>query len=601
MASVNSSELRFYMELVLRLLRQPTYPRPNRGSVERDAETFVARAELEGIGFLTKTLPRLGKWLLESIEVGNIVGPPPGFRQLRDCALPAFMQDALMRLFDVDGRLLDEACPQALAYAEQVLFACYKLELPYAKAEEERVVGGFVATERELAECTIPRDELLYVAGSIVKQVVGGFNPDHFKPRHGPGAVATGEKAERKWYFDTVYAQLEKFYPYFTHFTTCGAGVDKEFWPEKAPRKAALNGHAKVVLVPKDSRGPRLISCEPLAYQWVQQGIAEQVVDLISRHKLTAGHVNFTDQTVNGRWALESSLTRALATLDLKDASDRVSLELVRALFPRVLLERLEASRSVATELPSGELLPLVKFAPMGSALCFPVLSLVVWSLAVASISLRRGKTLQEGKTGVYVFGDDLIVPSDEAQSVMDDLERYGLRVNRAKSFIRSNYRESCGVDAFKGVVVTPTRVKRRWTGRRSDGSALASYAEVANALTRKGYTDAASFLWESLDRTYGFIPYAPAGSGFPAKECDSWVISRFLNEVNGVKHRWNRAYQHWEMRVVRLTTDSRKPEFSGWPRLLRSLVQPVVDADPDEVVLPRSTRMKRGWAPCWA
>jgi len=596
--NLKSAETQVYLDLVLQVLRQPQYHRPNAASIERDCETVMSRTATEGVSFLTKTMPKFGKAILEGIETGRL-NPCVGFGAHGRTRLPAFMQDAVSRLFQNDGTLQVDPSPEALSYLEQVLFLCYKIELPSELEADHRVVSDFVKTEEDLAELALGESELLIVARSLITRVVAGFDASNIHPQHGPGAVATGETAERKWRFDTVYAQLEKFYPYWSWFTPRPAGVGFEFRHELAPRYARENGCAKVVLVPKDSRGPRLISAEPLAYQFIQQGLMRQLVPLIENHPLTRGHVNFRDQSVNGRLALESSKDKSLATLDLKEASDRVSVELVRRLFPKEVADVLFATRSVATRLPSGEVLPLRKFAPMGSALCFPVLSLVVYAVAVASIVLcEEGAGLQEGKAGVYVFGDDIIVPTPYVSTVMDALESVGLKVNRAKSFHASNFRESCGVDAFRGVLVTPTRLHTRWTGRRSDGNALASYAATANALHKKGYSYAATYIWAILEKTYGFIPWGLANSGYVCKECENLGVAELLNESLGVKRRWNRDLQRVEFKVPVVRSRKREAQFDDWGRLLRGLVSPVLDGDPSVVVEARSTEIKRVWAP---
>jgi hypothetical protein len=82
---------------------------------------------------------------------------------------------------------------------------------------------------------------------------------------------------------------------------------------------------AKLTAVPKDSRGPRLICVHPKEAIWIQQGQRLKLEAAITSSNLTKGRINFTDQTVNGGLALESSKSGRLATLDLKEASDRIS------------------------------------------------------------------------------------------------------------------------------------------------------------------------------------------------------------------------------------------------------------------------------------
>lgn len=358
-------------------------------------------------------------------------------------------------------------------------------------------------------------------------------------------------------------------------------------------------GVAKVVLVPKDSRGPRLISCEPLEYQWIQQGLGRKLFDYLERiNPLTRKRVNFTHQDINQKLAQDSSRSLKFATLDLSDASDRVSLSLVRRVFIDLpeLLGHLEACRTTATTLPDGRVLDLNKFAPMGSALCFPVEAYIFWVLIVAARVWETREPLKRVGESTFVYGDDIIVPTDKAPQCIQILESVGLRVNRDKSCITGSFRESCGVDAFKGVNVTPARLRTLWTGRSTDGSAYASYAAMANELGFRGYKIASTFLWNRIEQTYGRIPYGTVNSGFPCKVVQSPMLAISLNRKL-LRWRLNRRLQRIEFLVKFLKPRKIASELDDWPRLLRDTVSEVSLQDPSVVVVPRSTQIKRGWA----
>jgi hypothetical protein len=261
---------------------------------------------------------------------------------------------------------------------------------------------------------------------------------------------------------------------------------------------------AKVILVPKDSRGPRLISCEPLENQWIQQGIMKELVKFIENHPLTKGMINFTDQAINQELARSGSITGGIATLDLKEASDRVSMALVERIFPRPLVDALYASRSLATTLPDKSVVKLGKFAPMGSALCFPVMALTIW----AALTCEDGFTYACSSDATFVYGDDVIVPTAQAVDAIARLERIGLKVNADKSFTSGFFRESCGMDAFHGVDVTPCRIKTPWRDRPEPG-VLTSYVAQANELYEQGYPRTAALLAANVVETYGQVPVA--------------------------------------------------------------------------------------------
>jgi hypothetical protein len=424
-----------------------------------------------------------------------------------------------------------------------------------------------------------------------------GFDPMDIIPKHGPGAVATGEKLEEKWQFARLYRDVHRVYPYYEYYL---AGWGKELmdrldWYRSLER--CESGVAKVVLVPKDSRGPRLISCEPLEYQWIQQGLGRKLVDHLESSRITGGHINFRDQEVNRALALSSSKIGDYATLDLKEASDRVSVDLVKLLFANNenVLRCLLATRTTATKLPDGSVLPLKKFAPMGSALCFPVEALCFWALSVAAVMRRLRLQRQEVGDRVFVYGDDIIVPTDWAPIVMEALELCRLKVNRAKSCVTGRFRESCGMDAFNGVCVTPTRLKKPWIGSRNGGT-YAAWIAFANNMAERGYAVCATLAWEKIEQLYGFVPFGLATSPYPCKIVSSFVLARALNRGR-VKMRWNPKYQRSEVRVLCLKSRKVATTLDGWARALRNLVSGKLD-EPTRVVLPSSTQIKRGWSP---
>jgi hypothetical protein len=208
---------------------------------------------------------------------------------------------------------------------------------------------------------------------------------------------------------------------------------------------------------------------------YYQQGLMSLLVETIESHPLTRGSVNFTDQQVNQVKAREGSISRKLATLDLKDASDRLSLDVVRWLFPDRWYRALCAvrSRSTVIDIPSqGSMrVPLLKHAPMGSATCFPVMALVIWALIKAAHFARRAPQ-------VYVYGDDIICSTDESQSVMDLLESVGFAVNRGKSFYTATpFRESCGKEYWDGSDVTPVYCRAGLQMDDQTRSALCAFA----------------------------------------------------------------------------------------------------------------------------
>lgn len=597
MASQNS-QLQLYADLVSELLREDPCKIERAKSIRRDVQSVQERTSQEGFGYLTKTLPQLGKALDAALENGVLV-VPRGFQLQKNDCRPAFMQAYFNSVFDSFGRLLalESIDVKAIAHLRQVLFACYKLELPYREPEKERVIGQFISDEEALKNTILPDDVVIDTARKIAVNVFKDFNPRDIKPKHGPGAVATGERLEEKWCFSRLYSSLHSVFPYYEYFIVGGARelLDRIQWYKSLTRLE--KGRAKVVLVPKDSRGPRLISCEPLEYQWIQQGLGRKLVEHLESSWITKGQINFTSQEINRRLALESSQTREWATLDLKSASDLVSLDLVRKLFQDLpeLLSALEAARTSSTILPDGRVVELSKYAPMGSALCFPVEATVFWLLLVGDLVVNGRMPLSVAARKVFVYGDDIVVPTEHASRAIQLLEMFALKVNKTKCCIQGFFRESCGMDAFNGAPVTPTRFKKLWSGRSSDAVAYNSYIELAQNLYDKGYKLASERIILEVALVYGPVPYTCGTSPGNSIRVSTVFEAMLLNAKLGLRMRWNSALSSFEVLARTTVPRRRATTLDGWPRLLCNMVTPGA-LKSDDVVLPYSTKIKKGW-----
>jgi len=568
----------------------------------RDAETISDRARHEGLGFFTKALPKLGKAIDRSFETGNLE-TPSGFRRQRGSKIPVFLRGIFRCCYDENGTLLAyQSHPtlqafEAIRGLRQICFLFYKLETDYHPKLVSRFLENFKSTDDGLpSEGDLPKS-LTLLASQFIEEALAGIDLKSIVPGHGPGAVATRESGFEKYTFKRKYASLHSLFPYYSYFMV---GNGKELADRLGWYKGlqGLDPIARVVLVPKDSRGPRLISCEPLEIQWVQQGVRRNLYDHVEKHRLTRGYVNFDDQTVNQNLALSGSINGLWATIDLKDASDRVSMSLVRSLFPDEVLEVLEATRSVKTELPSGEIVTLKKFAPMGSALCFPVEALVFWAIAQAAIhAFPRGRyyTL----ANVYVYGDDIVVPVQHVDVVCEALESCGLKVNREKSYSKGFFRESCGVDAWHGCDITPVRVKHFNVGSRNsyrDADLCANMSAVINGLFRRGYWRASSYMVELWEELFGRLPYGTSQSGYPCMEVDNPHLAEELN-LRRLKARWSPDLQRYEFKILTVTGKYRSAHFDGWERLLRSLIGDPGEF-PERYSLRKQTKIKKVWAP---
>jgi hypothetical protein len=147
----------------------------------------------------------------------------------------------------------------------------------------------------------------------------------------------------------------------------------------------------------------------------------------------------------------------------------------------------------------------------------------------------------------VAVFGDDIIVPSDSRELLFDALEILDFKVNIHKSFCTGKFRESCGVDAFDGVDVTPVYWKAPNDGK--PGS-LGSCVEVANNFYRRYLLNTSALVSSTLP--WGIPKVGMRSGAFGLKS-----RTRLLD--NDLPSRWNQQLQRAEVKLVSIITRQQK------------------------------------------
>lgn len=183
--------------------------------------------------------------------------------------------------------------------------------------------------------------------------------------------------------------------------------------------------------VPKNNLVNRPICIESLANILTQRRIGQGIRTSLKDYGLDL-------DTVAERHRVLISKPK-FATIDLKNASDRISLELVKYLLPKRIYNLIIASRSEMTLGPDDQYYIVHKVSSMGNGFTFELMSLILYCLS---------KTYSDD---VSVFGDDIIVPNEFASSIIADLEAATFVVNREKSHVHDRYRESCGAHYLDG------------------------------------------------------------------------------------------------------------------------------------------------------
>jgi hypothetical protein len=358
-------------------------------------------------------------------------------------------------------------------------------------------------------------------------------------PKHGPGATADRLTSNGKYNLRTWTTRLEKILPsheFLIPNSNFSSELNKESFSEPGAETPV-----RVVSVPKTMKTPRIIAIEPACMQYAQQALLRCFLDHFSRDNLLKKMIGFDDQTPNQRMALQGSIDGQTATLDLSEASDRVSNQLVRTMVRRWphLHEALDACRSRRADVPGHGVLRLAKYASMGSALCFPVEAMVFTTIIFLGIqrslntSLTR-KDIQSLSGSVRVYGDDLIVPIRQVRMIVKTLEHFGARVGLSKSFWTGKFRESCGKEFYNGRDVSICRVRRSLPSTITDATEVISTVSLRNQLAEVGCFGGTVELLDN--RLRKILKY------FPEVGPDSSILGRVTtgSPDNGQLTRWD-------------------------------------------------------------
>jgi hypothetical protein len=497
-----------------------------------------------------------------------------------------------------------------MAAIYQLSYAFKKLLGPYNNEVLSKQLAEFKEVDYELKFYDYLSEPLRAItarARDIVTHVCNGLNPfdpdqaGSFLPRPGPGATNTPLKKSERFVAHSDYLNISDvfdmrewyeppFSPPRSFAIEWGGVVSKNVIRQhKTADAKPLNiqdvATSRFKFVPKTNAKARGICIEENEVQWLQQALRSALVARIESHPLTKGQVNFTSQSINRIMALEASGTKEWATLDMSSASDRISRSLVSFLFGRnkPLLNAILAVSTEVVELPVNgdgdvEMFPINKIAPMGSAICFPIMALVHFSLIKAILELSV--VPQDLTREVYVYGDDIIVRTKCVQAIYDYLPLYGMKFNEEKSFSQSHFRESCGLHAYEGTEVTPVRFKIAHNHLRT--SEIPGLLRLEEALYNKGYQRTASRIRIAVQRwgiehgIWNYYPVDPSSSlfGFYRKEAN---IDTFLKSVDGKLQR-NVAGRPWyqeKFYTVPVIADYeiKSPPLVGNPGYLKWLV----------------------------
>jgi hypothetical protein len=551
----------------------------------RDLKTIRSRVEEQGLSFLTIVLPRFCRDFERALSNGVVDATLfTRFKRAKNAVMPAFLQGITRQIFNFEtGEVIkNENTPfnggfpidisTLIESVRQICLTFQKVEMDCAPKRVQAAIRNFISIEQAFESFSVPEEdntEFLDVSSVLWDDMVRDFIPTLSIPRHGPGATAEHVSGNQKYVWGRWHDRLEPYFPLIDNGYPLGISSQLEELEQTTILPENEEQPVRVVLVPKTLKSPRVIAIEPCCMQFVQQGIRDYLYDKIESYWLTAGHINFRDQTVNQKLAINSSLTGRLVTIDLSDASDRVPRNLALAMFRANpdLLGSIDACRSTKAQLPDGQIIsPLRKFASMGSALCFPVEAMYFYTICV--VALLKSRNLSVSRSNVhfvtrdlYVYGDDIIAPFTNADAVLEYLQKYNCKVNANKTFVSGSFRESCGVDAFFGSSVTPVYLRKERPKNRRQSSQIISWVATANLFYLKGYWRTAHLMFSKLEKIIGDIPYVSENSE---------ALGRISFLGYRSTERWNYDLQRLEIKALVPSPVYRTDKLEGYGALLK-------------------------------
>ena len=562
------------------------------GGLSRDIERLTRNCQTRGLGFFSLDLPSLDTALIRGLEVGRLVVEGPLSHAVSDkVKVPRLFSGLWLRVFDSNACLREDADVNAIFFLRQLCCLGKKVQTECSPARHNKAIGEYHDIERSARPPSLQwaADELdpnnrghavhlcdgmdsglplfptadadgeyedrILLEGcqrvaDFLSRALGFFEPvtysgDRYAEtgksgfRHGRGAVADRRGKVNKYDFPRWSSKLEEWFPYRTVGTIASDTESNPINHEVASRLMA---------VPKTAKAPRLIASEPTEHQWCQQ-----LTWTFMRDKLAAllgtEFICFRKQELSQAMVLKASLDRSLATIDLSSASDRLTCWTVERVFRRnpSVLHALHAARTRYIRYDDeymSSFIKLKKFASQGTAVTFPVQSFVFLCIALG-VCINGDVTWQKiGRLRhhVRVFGDDIIVPNTRYAAATRALTLLGLKVNEEKSFHVGYFRESCGMDAFKGFDITPVKPVHVVADGPTSRKAL---LDTTNNLFKKGLWNASRALESTLgNRILQRLPIVGRDSGIVGRTSFVGSSLRHLDK------RWNNLLHRTEYRT---------------------------------------------------
>lgn len=562
---------------------------------QKDLITLRKRYASEGFGFVVTSLPILFSGLCAYLEYGTVYYP--SFALYKGAVHPRFLSGLFNILCDKNKLYDDREQAAAFECIYQLTQGFKKLDGPYPQKVLRQCMADFVRNDERIGKINY-NDPAIRPIFEHARAIITSLfhksklkflpNGELYLPRPRPGSGATATKVEKHMRYRPrmLYEQVNDIFDYDMFFNTTYQYIFGDTAVEHVSNLRDRNmvrtfPVSKFLFIPKVLKKPRGICEEENENQFMQQALRQLLYDHVSQ-SIWAGHVEFHDQTINRKLALSSSSTKSHATIDMSEASNCIPREGVLLLFRDTpLFDYLDAVSTRIIRLPDGlydtRYYRANMYAPMGSGVCFPIMGIVHYALILGILATSTLPRVHETFSEVYVYGDDILLPTHVAELVCNRLPSFGMKVNVEKSFIHSHFRESCGCHAYKGYDITPAFFQKvpLETSTAADSSLLLSLLSKWRILKDKNYEETAQLLKSEINRIFGRLPEVHCNSalvGFPTYE--SLDLAAFKPFIYGRKCSKDDP-QQWLVKVkLIIPRESEMHELSEHDAYLRSILE---------------------------
>jgi hypothetical protein len=296
--------------------------------------------------------------------------------------------------------------------------------------------------------------KVLRTARSICREILGEFDPEehvrlcrfarrasvgnqyrcsYLDIKIGGDGPITGSKDHIKWFNNYL------LHDHVLRDVLTESGLEK-------PQLWEICGHLVQTGVPKSWKTNRLITPNTLLGSFHSFGLGTYITELLEDYGVSIRR----GQAIHRALLPKMSLRRNLVTADLSNASGSITSRHVRAVVPYRWYRELNRGRLRYEMTTTGSIIPTPTFAGMGIGFTFPLQTLMFYCVlcAIRQLTGVRGR--------ISVYGDDLIYPRSMHKYVLHIFKDLQWVINNEKTFVESDFRESCGADFYRGVDCRP-------------------------------------------------------------------------------------------------------------------------------------------------